>query len=299
VAVHVVCPDRAALDEFRRRVGGVACRLHPIVVGHAISPWARDRWLAASPAGAGRPIVLFRPRGENGAERWPARAGDERVADDVAAALPGRVVARRSQLFFDGGDFVVDETTAFVAPAVAARNLHHTVADAEELTRALEEMLTRKVVLLAEAPPHHAGMYMMPVGDGRMMIGDPRLALEAMGEAPLPTEAMPCGADFSKETQRLFDAVAERCLREGYEVIRIPIVPGRDGRTYITYLNVILDQRQGERIVYMPVYRGAEPLNAAAAGLWRGAGYAVRTVDCTSSYRHFGSLRCLINVLRR
>jgi len=85
----------------------------------------------------------------------------------------------------------------------------------------------------------------------------------------------------------------------GYRVVRIPIVPGHDGRTYVTYLNAILDRRGGRRMVYMPVFSGAGPLNRAAAEVWTGLGYEVRSVDCDACYPHFGSLRCLVNVLRR
>jgi len=79
----------------------------------------------------------------------------------------------------------------------------------------------------------------------------------------------------------------------------MPIVPGRDGRTYLTYLNVIVDQRGDKRTVYMSTYRGFDALNAEASRIWQEAGCEVRPVDCTSSYRRFGSLRCLVNVLRR
>jgi hypothetical protein len=64
-------------------------------------------------------------------------------------------------------------------------------------------------------------------------------------------------------------------------------------------VNAILDEGDGTRTVYMPVYRGVEVLNGAARALWRDLGYRVRTVDCTDTFRHFGSLRCLVNVLRR
>ena len=76
-------------------------------------------------------------------------------------------------------------------------------------------------------------------------------------------------------------------------------MPGLDGRTYLTYLNVILDERDGGRIVYMPIYGHAAAINAAAAEVWRQLGYLVRPVDCSTAYRHFGSLRCLVNVLSR
>ena len=32
---------------------------------------------------------------------------------------------------------------------------------------------------------------------------------------------------------------------------------------------------------------------------WAGLGYEVRTVNCTDCYQHYGSLRCLVNVVSR
>jgi agmatine/peptidylarginine deiminase len=79
----------------------------------------------------------------------------------------------------------------------------------------------------------------------------------------------------------------------------MPVAPGSDGRTYLTYLNVIIDQQGPRRVVYMPTYRGAENLNAAARAVWEKLGYQVRPVDCTSVYRNFGSLHCLVNVMAK
>jgi hypothetical protein len=47
------------------------------------------------------------------------------------------------------------------------------------------------------------------------------------------------------------------------------------------------------------VSHGIEPLNAAARKVWESLGYEIRPVDCTSAYRHFGCLHCLVNVLYR
>ena len=77
------------------------------------------------------------------------------------------------------------------------------------------------------------------------------------------------------------------------------MIPDRDARTYLTYLNVIIDEREGRRIVYMPSYTNASTLNASAADVWESLGYEVRRVDCTRPYIHSGSLRCLVNVLSR
>jgi hypothetical protein len=82
-------------------------------------------------------------------------------------------------------------------------------------------------------------------------------------------------------------------------VVRIPTLQGTDGRTFVTYANVILDQRDGRRVVYMPVYRCAPTLNREATTIWQGLGYEVRPIACDECSRHFGAVRCLVNVLRR
>lgn len=305
--VYVVCPDSLAFADFLATVGPVACNLRPIVVGHLITAWSRDRWVALAPAAPGGVTTLWSPRGEAGNEIWPARAGDERVGGDLAAALAGAVRARRSGLYFDGGDFLADGQNVFVVPRVLQRNIQQTVRSREEFLAALSRELKRRVILLNEAPDHHAGMFMASVGGQTMLVGDPSLARgwvseETAQHAPGAANEfmrLPGGPDFTAPTQRRFDAVAAQCAAEGYRVMRIPVVPARDGRTYLTYVNVLLDEQRGRRRVYLPFYQGVERLNAAARALWEELGYEVRPVDCTSAYRHFGCLHCLVNVLKR
>ncbi|MCZ7607880.1 MAG: agmatine deiminase family protein [Planctomycetota bacterium] len=298
VTVHVVCRDRAAFDDLKSRVGETACTLNPVFVDHPITSWSRDRWICLRPAGSATAFTVLSPQGEMGADAWPERKGDEQLGDDLAAALAPHVAAVRSPLWFDGGDFVCDEETAFVTPNVRKRNLQNTVKSEEELLTRLREITGRKVVLLKTAPDHHAGMYMMAVGNRTVLVGDPRLTRDLLGDEAeqLP---LPPGLDNSDECQARFDAVAEQCREAGYNVVRIPIAPGKDGRMFLTYLNVILDQRDGQRVVYMPVFDGAERLNEAAAQVWEKAGYEVKRVNCTDCYKFFGSLRCLVNVLKR
>ncbi len=301
VIVRVVCPDKAAFDDLVRRVGSTRCRLDAVVVGHPITPWSRDRWLALGRENEG-PTTLLCPRSEKGGQIWPERVGDARVGQDLAETLGGRVVFQRSSLFFDGGDFVADEQRVFVTPDVLLRNLQQTVQTRRDLRVHLESALNRKVVLLDDAPPYHAGMFMMTAGDDTVIVGDPAAARQILlnsGQVDLSNLCSPTGVDFSDELIAAFEAVATQCREAGYRVVRIPVVPGRDGRTYLTYVNVIVNQRRGNRTVYMPVYDGVDALNRAAADVWTSVGYEVRTVNCTACYRHFGSLRCLVNVVSR
>jgi hypothetical protein len=307
VSVHLVCPDRAAFDDFATAVGPVPCSVTPILVGHPMTAWSRDRWVALTPAAVGDATTLWSPRGEAGEEVWPARAGDERIGRDIASALAPLVRARRSGLYFDGGDFLADGDTVFVMPRVLQRNIQQTVRSREEFLRLLSGELKRRVILLAEAPDHHAGMFMASVGGKTMLVGDPSQARELISaemeqhDRAATNEFMnlPGGPDFTAPTQHLFDAVAAQCSSAGYKVVRIPVLPARDGRTYLTYVNALIDQQSDRRVVYLPFYRGVEHLNAAARAVWDGLGYEIRPVDCTTAYRHFGCLHCLVNVLTR
>jgi hypothetical protein len=263
--------------------------------------------VALAPAAEGGPTTLWSPRGEAAEEIWPARAGDERVGTDLATALAPAVWARRSSLYFDGGDFLADSQNVFVVPRVLQRNIQHTVIGQGDFLRVISGELKRPVILLDEAPDHHAAMFMASAGQRRMLVGDPGLARSLASAAGIDPESapqgilanLPGGPDFTPETQHLFDAVAARCAEEGYAAVRLPVVPARDGRTYLTYVNVLLDQQGDRHIVYLPYYRGVEPLNAAARAVWENLRYEVRPVDCTDTYRHFGCLHCLVNVLSR
>ncbi|PKN56415.1 MAG: hypothetical protein CVU56_16395 [Deltaproteobacteria bacterium HGW-Deltaproteobacteria-14] len=298
VVAWVVVPDMAAFDDLARRLGDVRPTLVPVPVGHAMTTWSRDRWLALAPDDPSDPVTLLLPSAEDGAEAWPARAGDAQTGRDLAAHPFTRAVSERSALYFDGGDFVADAETAFVTPRVLRRNMSRVVADRAHLQHALEVTLGRRVVVLADAPEHHAGMFMMPIGGRRMLVGDPSLAAALVSD---PEALIPAGggADLSAATQARFDAVADAVTAAGYTVTRIPLVPGRDGRTWWTWLNGLLETRAGEPIVYMPTFDAPPALRAAAEAVWRDAGFTVRGVDATTAYTHFGSLRCLVNVLRR
>jgi hypothetical protein len=321
VLVHVVCRDRAAFDDLAARVSPTECSLKPVFVDHPITGWSRDRWLALracsdsplslrervrvraqSPTNDAEKTVLLCPQAENGEDVWPDRAGDRRVAGDLAAALRPKVSALASGLYFDGGDVAADGETAFVTPAMPLRNIQRTVADADELRERLADILGRRVVLLHDAPDHHTAMYMVPVGNRTVLVGDPawaRRLLVAAGHEREAADWFPGGPDFSDATVARFNAVARQCQALGYRVVRIPVLPGCDGRTFLTYVNAIIDQRDGARIVYMPTFSFAAELNQAAAQVWRSLGYEVRPVRCDACYRHFGTLHCLVNVLRR
>ena len=300
VTVDVVCPSRAAYDELAAFVGRVRCKLRPIVVNHPMTTWSRDRWVALAPASPNGITTLLHQPDEASAEIWPARAGDERISSDIAKALPSSVFALRAPFYFDGGDFLADDETVFVAPHVLPRNIQCTEFSKETFVRDVAAALKRRVVLLDEAPDHHAAMFMASIGNKTVLVGDPNLGRSLLpASTPADFPELPGGPDFSAETQHLFDAVAAQCAQAGCKVVRVPTIPAADGRSYLTYVNCLIDQQGGRRIVYLPFYRGAGPLNAAARKIWENLGCEIRPVDCTTTYRQFGCLHCLVNVLKR
>ena len=107
------------------------------------------------------------------------------------------------------------------------------------------------------------------------------------------------GPDFSIATQKRFDSVASVAALAGYHVTRIPCVPSCDCKTFITYVNGIIDERDGTRTIYMPTFQGQDRLNAAGAAVWRELGYRVVPIDVTSAFRYFGTLHCLVNVIEK
>ena len=95
VVVQVVCPDRSAFDDLGTRIGTTRCRLTPVIVGHPMTTWSRDRWLALQRAGGGLTTLLC-PRSEKSEECWPQRAGDAQVGWDLACTLGNRIAFRHA-----------------------------------------------------------------------------------------------------------------------------------------------------------------------------------------------------------
>jgi len=82
-------------------------------------------------------------------------------------------------------------------------------------------------------------------------------------------------------------------------VVRIPVAPSADGRGWMTYVNVVMDRREGVRTVYLPQFGVCPALDAAGAAVWRGLGWRVVAAPCREVFVHGGALRCLVNVLAR
>lgn len=297
VTVHVACPDAASFEFLRQSLGSVPPTLHAILLGHPLTCWSRDRWLALQ--GPSHQVTLFLPETEDGASTWTGRAGDALVGCELVKQLPD-LTGTKLGWQFDAGDVVADAETAFVTERMLKRNLGIMGTTIEEVRQRLGEILHRRVVFLIGGPDHHACMVMMVAGKHRVVVGDPSLAARILGPRQHQPDLTPCGDDFSPETQGRFDAVAKACQEAGYTVTRIPLVPGKDGRAFLAWVNGLIDERDGRKTFFMPSFRPAPAdLETAATKVWEDLGYTVVKTDCTTAFPLGGSLRCLVNVLRR
>ena len=85
---------------------------------------------------------------------------------------------------------------------------------------------------------------------------------------------------------------------QGFEVVRIPLVLTTTPRVYVTYNNAILETRDGEKRIYMPVY-GIPGLDWAGTRAFENQGWKVIPVNVSDVYTYTGSLRCMVGVIRR
>jgi hypothetical protein len=145
---------------------------------------------------------------------------------------------------------------------------------------------------VGDVPRHHIMMYMVPIDDHTIAVGDERAGVALLHDDKLALD------DVNVQAAR-FDRAAAFLAARGFRVVRVPAVVLEGGGAYITYTNALFDRRaDGTRIVYLPTY--SEPaLDAAAVKFWIAQGFEVHPIDVTPIYRLDGSLGCLVNVIAR
>lgn len=297
VAIRVVVESRDDYAHLRRELlrKGVPAleRLSPVITGFPVTPWARDRFVAMA---AGKRPVLGVPSVRNPSPG--ARGGDEQVPGVLAALLPG-TTCRPLPFQFEGGDWLADEEHAFVMANGLARNSPEDTDGRTALIRRLEEALGKKLVALGEkpgdVPDHHICMVLTPLGGNRVAVADPDLGLALADREPAGVPA-----DRSRD-EALFEGfrnIRRGLEREGFQVVSVPILLTTAPRVFASYNNALLERREGENRIYMPVY-GIPALDRAARAAYEAEGWRVIPVRAGRLYRHGGSLRCQVGILRR
>ena len=310
VAVTVICPSEEAvlmfLGTYRRPAMAGGRELRVIDAGLPISIWARDRLIARQD----RALVTSQP------PFIPVRSAEyEDFRDNelvVGELLPmARLALRGEQAGFhlEGGNVVSNRRHVFLGANVLAENSGVSVG---ELDAGLRHLSEREYLLLGNAdgrvPWLHADMYLTPVSEELVLVASTFLGADLAG--------LPCGeteyATESADAEPLLeldacpdeamedrlDDVVSQLAEEGYRVDRLPALAETVESWMLTYNNVLMEERGGRRIVYMPYY-GVSALDEAAASAYEREGLEVRPVDVRGVYRLGGALRCTVNVLRR
>lgn len=292
VEVDVEVAAAGDFDRFEHLIAadGHLERFHPVVVGTTITTWSRDRY-AALVDDAGHGSILAPPRLES---PTPARAGDARSPFAISRALYHRepLVA---DIVFEGGDLAATPNLVFADVNLAGRNVGHGASDRASIEREIHSRLAQHLVWLGDAvgdvPRHHIMMYMMPIDDHTIAVGDIRAGVALLGDTPLPLD------DVDVEAAR-FDHAAEQLQKQGFKVVRVPALVRAGAGSYVTYTNALFDRRGAQRIIYMPTY-ALPALDAAGRTFWESQGFEVHPIDVSPIYHLNGSLGCLVNVLAR
>lgn len=287
VAVAVERPADFTRFVARMRGAGVGAldRFRPVVVGHPITTWSRDRM-----ASLADDAVLAPPRTAAGTG---PRAGDWAAPFALSRALYRREPVI-SSFVFEGGDLAASRGYLFADVNLIGRNLGRGDATRRHLEAALRARFDQDVVWLGElpgdVPEHHIMMYVVPLDDHRVVVGDVRL-----GRALAPD--VPADPDLARHAAR-FDRVAGELAARGFVVTRIPVVVLPGAGSYVTYTNAVFDRDAAGPVVYLPTYR-IPALDAAAARTYGALGFRVVPIDVSTIYRQNGSLGCLVNVMAR
>lgn len=287
--VIAACPDERACAQFRELAAGWGLRsVSTVSAGAPITGWSKDRFLVTG----SHPATLVTPRQETAG--FQSRTNDQKVAPALARAFPGRFRTKALPIRFDSGDILASRQHIFVSDVLWEKNQHSGFGSKAELARYLRKTFGRQVVWLSPAPPHHIGMFLAPVDETTVAVGDPDLG-RRLWRSDLC--GLPDRPDLADAAAQPFRAVIAQIEKSGFRVVRVPCVCFAP-QVYLTYTNGVFETRGKRRIVYMPVY-GQKALDAAARSAYEAAGFQVRAVPVRDVFRHRGTIGCLVNVLRR
>lgn len=308
VALQILCPSAEDVDEFWLRWGSAACAggrsVQVINVNQPITVWARDRCIARQSTTSGDPAITIVPAGNLD---YDEDKYAELIVPHLLAAAGVISETQAIKLHLEGGNIVSNSRHAFVGANVFHENAHR-FGDECDIEEELAEVLGRPCLVLSDdadqVPWLHVDMYVTPVDETTVLVASPALALTLLasdfcgaegadGEEPCPkaTEILLTGSDA-------LDSIADQLAESGYRVLRLPALLDPQEEWMITYNNVLMECRAGERIVYLPAYR-FPVLDSVAASVYRSLGFQVRSIDVSRIYRYGGAVRCLANVTGR
>jgi hypothetical protein len=303
-AVTVLCPDQESAGRFLASWGSSVSiggrDLTVINVGGDLTLWARDRYLARQWGNLSLPATAYIP--------LPDPYYDIPQLNELAVQMELAVVSTEplvdeAPFFFEGGNIVSNGHQVFVGMNVLAEN----APKYRGLTPgALRTIAGRPLIFVRDAnddvPWCHVDMYMTPIGEDAVLVADvargEALSDEAAALVDAECEAERSPVVTSEYVQQQLDDVARLMARSGYRVYRVPAIVDPFGDWMVTYNNVLMEERGGQRIVYLPMYRMPE-LDIEAALIYRRLGFEVKYIDVSELYLWGGALRCMVNVTQR
>lgn len=300
VQVHVLVEKAADFEVFEKLLSiweiPAGERFHQVVVGKRITTWSRDRYTLIE--GDGAPLLLIPPRPTEANE---ARKNDWFAPFALANSLEG-VETMTADLVFEGGDFTATDTHIFATALLRERNQGGDLYDQDKLEKWLRRHTGKKPIVLgdslAEVPAHHIGMFVTPLDDKRVFVGDPDLGLSLLDAAKVDEAQLPFAVDREESSLQKFRNIAAELSDLGFEVIPLPLIPLADGLTYITYNNLLLEKRNEGMHAYLPQF-GIEALDKVGRDAYREAGVSVHSIRVKNIYQYNGTVRCLVNIVRR
>lgn len=284
-----------------------------------MSVWSRDSVLpVVGPDGQTTLVVPLR-------RSWAGSNPEQDTADiNVPWLMAGsnleHPVKAAPQLWVsvDGGNVVSNATTAFVGSdslrnTVQLRAEQGKAASEEEALQDMQDLFGKNIVILNQGgqAAFHVDLYCTPLGEKKVLVGDPGLALKILDGLPPKeryeaeksladkAELMRDGlfdkyrqAHGSPEAQSRYDEVAAQLEGLGFEVERIPCLPpGKLGHPSLSYNNVLVEEYDEVKKVYLPQY-DCPPLDQAASALYQSLGYTVVPLPLTELSKMQGALRC-------
>ncbi len=302
-----VCDGDAALTETRGRLRqwklGARENIRAHLVRTPLLLWARDRYIAARPPNDGGLPIWIVPRVIQNFDS-DRRTGEQAVPTLLNAILPTCRVAT-TPIAFEGGNVIASNQQVFVGANVLRDN---TAANPANQTKAgLADLFSLPVTLIADEtglpPICHVDLFITPIADDHVLVGSPTLASRVMAKADdASTKALADRlfgkADFSIARATRFDAVAGKLASLGLTVTRVPYVDNRGGDFAVSYNNVLQEHRDGQNVVYMPIYK-IPALDDAAAEAFKSLGMVVKPIDVSPVSHLLGATRCLANVVER
>ncbi len=307
IRVVVLCPTEDAADEFVDTWGGIA-RLggrEVLVVntGRDISVWARDRRFARCNPATFRPAPSFVPTPFADYQDWQRNELD--LAGLLDAAGLGHGIAT-GPLHVEGGNVVSSAKHVFLG----ANALSENADDGGPLQVKLDirRLLGRPPIFVGtscgQVPWCHIDMYLTPFDNRTVLVASPSLGDEIMARVADSDDQSPAARavlDSATDTDFLdaeYSEIVEKLSRLGFTLYRLPTVASPEGGWMLTYNNVLIDERDGRKIVYMPNY-GIPAMDDVAAAIYTRLGAEVRTIDVSRLFVWGGAVRCVANVTER